>query len=67
LFNGDGIDGPGYSITLALSDGRQGKSISISESPYIMIDRSVYQVGYWGNSKVIALGAELKAVLALRP
>lgn len=55
-------EGVGQTFTLGMSN---GDAISISKSPYIIYGSQVYRLGYWGNSKSVALTEELKDVLSL--
>ncbi len=55
-------EGIGETFSLGLSN---GDFISITKSPYILYCSQVYRVGYWGNSKVVALIDELKEALSL--
>ena len=57
-------EGMGYSLSIGLVyDGRDLQGMSITKSPYIIIGSKVYRVGYWGSTKVVALGNEIMSVL----
>jgi hypothetical protein len=64
-------EGLGHTIDLWLSDaeGQFMDITSFTKSPYILnlLGSGKYRVGYWGNSKVLALADELKAVLGITP